>query len=263
MPIALFHGFTGDRTSWAEVCDYWQPDQPGGALATEEAMPLDLPGHGRIGPAVRQGWRANLEAVHALLTTCIPGVREGEGELIVVGYSLGARVALGLVAAELADRAVLVSVNPGIDEDERAARRASDAAWAALLRERGIAEFAARWTAQPLFASQARGPDEAARQRRQAVRLAQSAEALAQSLEQMGLAEMPDYRSALPRIAEQLVLVVGERDDKFRALAEQMVAVAPRLPLHVIAGSGHDIPLEQPRVLAELLTQVLPTSRPG
>jgi 2-succinyl-6-hydroxy-2,4-cyclohexadiene-1-carboxylate synthase len=255
--IVLLHGFGGDRTSWDEVCVHWQPDQP--------VVALDLPGHGR-GPLVRRGWQANLEAVRD----------EVGGERLrgatVVGYSLGARVALGLVARALARRAVLVSVNPGIDDGERRARRAADAQWTALLRDRGdgggdggddsvaISRWAERWTAQPLFASQAR-LDERARARRRAVRLAQAPEQLARSLEEMGLAEMPDYRGALPALAAQLELVVGQGDAKFAALAAQMVALAPELPLHVVADCGHDVPLEQPRALAAILARAFRSPR--
>ncbi len=262
MPIALFHGFTGDRTSWNELgdlCDLgdlWRPRQPDGAPRPDEAAALDLPGHGR-GPSVRRGWRANLESIHDQLCTSLPGVNEGAGELLLIGYSLGARVALGLVAEGLADRAVLISVNPGIDDAERPARRASDATWAALLRDRGVAEFAARWAAQPLFASQSTALDEPARQRRLAQRLSQSAESLAQSLEHMGLAEMPDYRGDLPRLASQLIFVAGEHDPKFRSLLEPLAA-SSSIPLHLLPASGHDVPLEQPRALAELLARVIP-----
>jgi 2-succinyl-6-hydroxy-2,4-cyclohexadiene-1-carboxylate synthase len=119
-----------------------------------------------------------------------------------------------------------------------------------------VAAFAERWAAQPLFASQAHSLDEPARQRRQAQRLAQSAEGLARSLEEMGLAEMPDYRSELAELAGRLTLVVGEDDAKFRALGEEMAATAA-LPLHVIPRCGHDVPLEQPRALAALLERLL------
>ncbi len=255
MPVVLLHGFTGSRSSWDEVCEDWQPEQPGQPLATERATSLTLPGH-RSGPAVRRGWRANLEAVHAEMCRGVEGVEEGAGELILIGYSLGARVALGLVAEGLADRAVLVSVNPGIDDADRPARRASDAQWGALLRERGVEAFAAHWEAQPLFAARARGLSEAARRRRTAERLSHSAEGLAQSLEQMGLAEMRDYRDLLPSLAGRLSLVVGEHDAKFRALAEQMVARGG-FPLSVVADCGHDVPLEQPRALSRLLQRLV------
>lgn len=246
MITVLLHGFSGDRSSWDEVCEHWQPHQPPQPPASRLA--IDLPGHGR-GPTVRSGWRANLEAI-------CDEVGASLREATVVGYSLGARVALGLVVAGLARRAVLVSVNPGIGEAERAARRSSDAQWAALLRQQGVAAFAERWAAQPLFAAQAETLDESARQRRRAQRLAQSSEGLARSLEEMGLAEMPDYRGELASLADRLTLIVGEHDAKFRALGEEMAATTGS-HLHVIPRCGHDVPLEQPRALAALLAPLL------
>lgn len=239
----LLHGFSGDGTTWAELCLHWQPDQPGVAI--------DLPGHG-AGPAVRRGWRANLEAVREAIEVGGERLRDAT----IIGYSLGARVALGLVAEGLAGRAVLISVNPGLPEHEREARRRADAQWVELLRTRGTSAFADQWAKQPLFASQAHLGEEAPR-RRQATRLRQSAEGLARSLEEMGLAEMPDYRPQLPSLADRLTLIAGADDLKFRALAESMVAQAPALPLHVIPSCGHDIPLEQPRLLATLLASLL------
>jgi pimeloyl-ACP methyl ester carboxylesterase len=68
---------------------------------------------------------------------------------------------------------------------------------------------------------------------------------------------MPDYRGAIAACADRLTLVVGEGDAKFRGLAEELVAAVPALPLHVISGAGHDVPLEQPRALAELLARLV------
>lgn len=254
----LLHGFSGDRRAWDEVSLHWQPEKPGVA----RRVAIDLPGHG-AGPAVRVGWRANLEAVREAIEAATSSLDGGEvgGERLrdatVVGYSLGARVALGLVAEGLAGRAVLIGVNPGLaTAEEREARRSGDAQWGRLLRAGGLERFVERWAAQPLFASQAQlSPERKAR--RQAMRCAQSAEGLARSLEEMGLAEMPDYRAAIAARADRLTLVVGEGDSKFRGLAEALVAAVPALPLHVIAGAGHDVPLEQPRALGELLGRLV------
>ena len=48
-------------------------------------------------------------------------------------------------------------------------------------------------------------------------------------------------------------LIVGERDGKFRAIAERMAAAIPAARLHVVDGAGHAVHLEQPGALAELL----------
>lgn len=212
--IAYLHGFLGDPSVWRGI--------GGEAFA--------LPGHG--GGPVRATWDDNLAAVAAAI-----GPRE-----VVVGYSLGARVAAGLVATGRVAHAVLISVNPGIDAGERAARRASDAAWAALLRARGLEPFLDAWEAQPLFASQRDArPD--LRAARRAHRLALDPEQLARSLEVMGLAEMPDYRPEID--ATRFTLIAGAEDPKYLAIARALPA-----PVEVIAGAGHDPTLEQPYALA-------------
>lgn len=231
----LLHGFAGDPAVWDAVIEAWPLGQPPVAAA--------LPGHG--GPPVAAGWDANLEALAA----------RGLGD-VVIGYSLGARLALGLVARGLAARAVLIGVNPGIDDAERPARRASDAAWAALLRSRGIAAFADAWAAQPLFASQARAPL-ARRLDRRARRLRHDPEQLARSLEELGLAAMPDYRPALAGLAGRVALVAGAEDERYVAAARAAAAASPGLWLALVPDSGHDPTLEQPAALAAALGRAL------
>jgi 2-succinyl-6-hydroxy-2,4-cyclohexadiene-1-carboxylate synthase len=167
---------------------------------------------------------------------------------VVVGYSLGARVALGLVAGGRVPRGVLISVNPGIHDSERPARRAGDAAWASRARTAGIAAFIDAWQAQPLFASQQRAPAVRLAARR-ARRLALDPEQLARSLETMGLAEMPDYRSD---IDERFALIAGADDPKYVALARALPA-----PLELIPDSGHDPLLEQPTALTAAIHRAL------
>ena len=229
MRVAYLHGFAGDPAAW---------DATLAALPRHDARAIALPGHG--GGPVPATWDACLAALAGAI---------GEVEL-VVGYSLGARAALGLAAAGRVPRAILVSVNPGIDDAERPARRAGDAAWARVLRDRGIAAFADAWEAQPLFAIQARTPPDRLAARR-ARRLALDPEGLARSLEVMGLAEMPDYRGAAAALPGRLALIAGADDPKYVAIARALPA-----PLEVIAGSGHAPTLEQPARLAAALAAI-------
>jgi 2-succinyl-6-hydroxy-2,4-cyclohexadiene-1-carboxylate synthase len=136
-----------------------------------------------------------------------------------------------------------------LEDSEREARRASDARWASLLRERGIAAFVDAWEAQPLFATQVRvAPARLAARR--ARRLALDPEQLARSLETMGLAEMSDYRAAIT--AERCTLIAGAEDAKYLAIARALPA-----PLEVIADCGHDATLEQPAALAAVIGRLL------
>lgn len=225
MRIALIHGFANTSEVWAGIA---------------EGARIALPGHGD--EAVRPTWDDNLDAI---------AERTGDVDC-VVGYSLGARVALGLVATGRVPRAVLISVNPGIDDDAREPRRVGDAAWAQMLRERGIEPFIAAWEAQPLFATQAR-VDAARLAARRAQRLALDPEQLARSLEVMGLAEMPDYRGAVDR---RVALIVGADDTKY-------LSIAGGYDVHreVIAQSGHDPTLEQPAALAAAIVSCLQSLR--
>jgi len=233
--VAFIHGFAGDARAWDDVI---------AGLPWVEPVRVDLPGHGA--PAVAS-WDDGLAAVAA-----------ASGSVgAVVGYSLGARVALGLVATDRAPAAILIGVNPGLTTDaERHARAASDAVWAAMLRDRGVVAFADAWETQPLFATQAHAPAErviAKRARRRAL----DPEGLAKSLETMGLAAMPDYRAAIRARAARLHLIVGGDDTRFLAIARALVAANPALPLDVIAGSGHDVALERPAELARAIARAL------
>ena len=227
MGYALLHGFLGDPASWDDV--------------PIDGERIALPGHAGGGP-VERDWAANLAAIAARISA-----RVGPCDA-VVGYSLGARVALGLVAERHAPCAVLISGNPGIGDGERAARRAGDAVWARLARERGTQAFLDAWEAQPLFATQQRASAERLAARR-ARRLALDPEQIARSLEVMGLAEMPDYRS---QIDVRVTLIVGGDDAKYVAIARGMPA-----PVEVIEGSGHDPLLEQPALLARAVSRSL------
>ena len=224
MRVAFIHGFANTADVWSDV------------RVDVDATYVTLPGHGA--ELVAPTWDENLE----LVANAIGNVD------VVVGYSLGARVALGLVATKRARRGVLISVNPGIDDDAREPRRVTDAAWAAMLRERGIEAFISAWEAQPLFASQVRA-DEAKRDARRAKRLALDPEQLARSLEAMGLAEMPDYRRA---IDDRVALIAGADDAKYVAIAESF-----GVRREIIADSGHDPTLEQPARLAEAIRRFL------
>jgi 2-succinyl-6-hydroxy-2,4-cyclohexadiene-1-carboxylate synthase len=231
--FVLLHGFAGTPAAWDDVLAAWPAGSP-------RAIALALPGHGEPAP---DSWEQALDDVSAYLP----------GGATVVGYSLGARIALGLLERDACARAVLISVNPGLaSEAERAQRRADDARWATLLRTDGVAAFAEAWEAQPLFASAARASAER-RARRRAARLELDAEDLARSLETMGLAEMPDYRAILREKAARVRLVTGALDEKFCAIARGLPA-----PLTVLPDVGHDPTLEAPEVLALTVTSANP-----
>ncbi len=67
---------------------------------------------------------------------------------------------------------------------------------------------------------------------------------------------MPPCWDALPALRMPIDLVVGEHDDKFRALAEETAAAcsATRTLVHVVPGSGHDVLSAAPAFLRRLVS---------
>ena len=208
-------------------------------------MAIDLPGHG-ASEDPRGSWD---EAIGRLLDA-LPGSIDR-----VVGYSLGGRIALGMLRAapERFRSATIVSAHPGLSNPaERAVRRAADRCWIELLRRDGVPGFVCTWESLPLFAGQARLPAEAlARQR--AKRLSHRAEGLMASMAVFGLAEMPDTREDLRRFPGDLRWIVGMDDPKFVQVAHHVTDLRPNTDLHLLEGVGHNVLLEAPQKLADLL----------
>ena len=240
MSLVLFHGFTGSPQSFAPL------------LASLGEPPLLAPalvGHTGIKAPEIHCFEEEVDRLADLVRGA------GFSGACLVGYSLGARIALGLLVRHpaLFASAVLVGVHPGLEsETERRQRRAADERWCALLETQGLEAFVNAWQAQTLFASQRRLAQEILeRQRRE--RLSHTARGLAQSLRTTGLAAMPCYLDRVRDIEAPVTLVVGALDTKFSVLSERMAPHLQRGQRVVVAGAGHNVLLEQPEALVELL----------
>jgi 2-succinyl-6-hydroxy-2,4-cyclohexadiene-1-carboxylate synthase len=236
----LLHGFTQRPESFAALAS--SLGQGAAALA------LELPGHGGDTASGQERFEDAVAALAAPLGAL-------EAPVHLVGYSLGARLALGLLLAHPASfaRATLIGVHPGLEDDaERERRRSDDRGLAKLLREQGLDAFLARWEALPLWSTQGE-LSEATRSAQRAWRRAHHPMGLARSLETAGLAEMPSTWPRLGALAMPVQLVVGARDAKFRKIAERMLPRLPSGTLAVVPDAGHNVPLEAPAALAALL----------
>src|SRR5262249_55892589 len=136
-----------------------------------------------------EGFEAEVDRLAALI--------RARGEKVhLAGYSLGGRVAIGLLCrhAGLFRSATLSSAQPGLhSEAEREERRAADERWCAVLESRGIEAFVEAWEKLPLFATQS---DEMRRAQRRE-RLSHDPRGLAHSLRTCGLGHMPSYSESL------------------------------------------------------------------
>jgi 2-succinyl-6-hydroxy-2,4-cyclohexadiene-1-carboxylate synthase len=144
----------------------------------------------------------------------------------------------------------LIGASPGLaDADERRARRAADEALADRIEREGIEAFASAWAALPLWAGQ---PPEVAAAA-DAMRRAQSPAGLAAALRGLGTGAMEPLWDGLGELPMPVALIAGERDEKFRALAERMAEAIPDATVHLVPGAGHATQLEVPAGVAALL----------
>lgn len=240
----LLHGFAGGPAMWDGIAP---------SLATRgRVLAPALMGHAGA-PATSADFAAEV----ARIATLIADWRRPGETLHLAGYSLGGRIAMGLLEAQpdAFAAATLIGAHPGLaaESPERGARAQSDHAWAQRIETAGLTEFDARWQAQALFQTQARlAPAQLAAQRAQ--RLAHEPAALAQAMRVLSLATMPDWRAALRGIDLPVTLMAGALDTKFLALAQGLAAGWPAAKVQAVPGCGHNLVLEAPAaVLAALL----------
>jgi 2-succinyl-6-hydroxy-2,4-cyclohexadiene-1-carboxylate synthase len=233
--LVLLHGFTQTGRSWQPIAH---------ALAGRyRAVAPDLPGHGDF--ASRRP--ASFAACDAYLRALTDG-----RPVTLAGYSMGGRIALHAALSLPLERLVLIGASPGIaDAAERAARAAEDAALADRIEAIGLEAFVREWSAQPLFAGMPRGVAELV----EGDRLRNTASGLAAALRGLGTGVMPPLWDRLASLATPVELVVGERDEKFRGVAERMASALPSARVVVVPGAGHAAHLEAPDAVVEVLAR--------
>lgn len=237
----LLHGFTGSARSWDTVLAHAR-------LSPDPARPTLL-GHG---PRWRSLCADSFEGEVSRLCALAASM---SAPRFLAGYSLGARLALGMLVTNpgLFQAAVLVAVHPGLrEEGQRATRRKVDLERAAILRSRGLRPFVSSWEAEPIFASQRDLPD-AVRRRQRQIRLGHDAEGLARALEVLGLAAMPSYDQAFAELNVPVTLMAGARDRKFVELIHDLANRSRNVDAAVIDGAGHNLLLEAPEAVAAVL----------
>jgi 2-succinyl-6-hydroxy-2,4-cyclohexadiene-1-carboxylate synthase len=229
-PIVLLHGFTQTGRLWGPFGELLHADY---ALVA-----LDLPGHA-ASDAVRSDLPTTADLVAEAVHTTL-----GDEPCVLLGYSLGARVALhALLGTDMpVRRAILIGGTGGIEDDaERERRRQSDDAMAAELEAAGdVGAFLDRWLAGPLFA---RLPRLAADRDE---RCRNSASGLASSLRLCGTGTQEPLWDGLQALTVPVLAMAGSDDNRFGIHALRIAACAPNAVATLVPGGGHAVHLAQP-----------------
>ena len=226
MTVVLLHGFTGSARSFDH-------------LGLTGARTPVIPGHGKAPPAV--SWEATLDRIEPNLL----------GKVVLGGYSMGARIALGLALRhpDRVEKLVLASGTAGIEDPlERTNRIDEDERLAQSLEQDGVPAFVKKWEQHPALASL---KPFAAQLRPE--RLAHSASGLASALRQLGTGAQPSYWADLANLNIPVLLLAGAGDPRFIALARRMHKAFPQSELRELSNCGHAPHLERPEAFLEAL----------
>jgi 2-succinyl-6-hydroxy-2,4-cyclohexadiene-1-carboxylate synthase len=243
--LVLLHGFTGSATSWGTLLDDL-------AISGMRIIALDLLGHGQS-DAPEDPQRYRIEHCQADLIGILQTLGIKRGEAILLGYSMGGRIALYCAFSYYFRALILESASPGLATfAERAQRRANDDALAERIEREGIEAFIDYWEQLPLFASQRNLPI-AYRNAQRAQRLNNRAHGLANSLRGVGTAVQPSLYQRLPELTLPVLLITGELDSKFCTIGQRMAQQLPQAQLQIVSDAGHTVHLEQPERFAALV----------
>lgn len=241
--IVALHGFTGRGSDFA-------PLQALCAEYSDWTCP-DLPGHGPH-PLTDANPQATIEQIDRV-------AEENPNHRILLGYSMGGRAALhhAVSQPDYWDALILIGTNPGIsDPTERMGRERDDATLSQQIEEEGIEAFMARWQEQPIIASQSTIKPQW-RTAMQEARSEHSAYGLAQSLRQFGQGSIPDLWPKLSTLHCPILLITGEQDEKYTAIAKKMLPLLPNGLHHTLSKSGHMAHIEAPEVAAVTIGKFL------
>jgi 2-succinyl-6-hydroxy-2,4-cyclohexadiene-1-carboxylate synthase len=248
-PLIMLHGFTGRGANWTPFCSTI-------GEKSKLVMP-DLMGHGSTETCSYEGDNYHLTRAANDIIKIMDEF--GFEKADILGYSMGGRIAIG-IAILFPDRVrklVLESASPGLKTAlERKERLYSDAKLAGSIIENGIEEFVNYWENIPLFESQKSLPPE----RRDSIRrqrLSNDPIKLANALFGMSTGMQPSFWEDLPSVEADVLLIVGELDQKFCKIAEEMQKSLPKGQIYKVTQTGHAIHVEQPEKFGTIVSEFL------
>ncbi len=235
--VVFLHGLLGSGEDWQSCL---------ATLPNINTLCIDLPGHGGSQAQACLGF----ESCCALIAQTIRRQIGSERPVLLVGYSLGGRIAMygaafGLFHGVNLQGLLIEGGNFGLDDDaQRSARWHSDNAWAQRFEQQPIADVLNAWYQQAVFSSL----NDAQRQTLVEKRSANLGAAIAMMLRSTSLAKQPHLLAPLLRCGFAAHYICGIKDQKFSAIARQS-----GLSFSQVDGAGHNVHHEQPNAFADLV----------
>ncbi len=235
--LVFLHGLLGDGNDWQSVVEL---------LPDFRCLLIDLPCHGKS--VLQQP--VSFEHSCRLIRKAIEEQSGSDSPVVIIGYSLGARLAMYALSEKLFAALNVVGYlfeagNFGLKSNsEKEKRFANDIKWAARFRNNPVEQVLHDWYQQPVFSSlNSRQREELVRKRSH-----NRGSAVADMLLTTSLAKQPYLQKAIIQSDADVHYICGEKDHKFYQLAQQSGLVFTS-----IKEAGHNVHQAQPLKYAQLI----------
>uniref|UniRef100_A0A0D9YU58 Mandelate racemase/muconate lactonizing enzyme C-terminal domain-containing protein n=1 Tax=Oryza glumipatula TaxID=40148 RepID=A0A0D9YU58_9ORYZ len=260
--ILFLHGFLGTSEDWVPMMKALSP--------SARVIAVDLPGHGESEILQHDVENSNqisfsVQSVADLLLKLIRNITDGA--VVVVGYSMGARIALHMALNQnhKISGAVIISGSPGLrDEASKRRRSAIDRSRAHFLSSCGLENFLETWYSAKMWASLREHPkfDSLVRTRMKHNNI----KALSKVLADSSTGTQKSLWEDLKHLKSPLLIVAGEKDPKFKEISQQMCREIRKhkdresdglCEMIIIPDSGHAVHVENPLPLVRAIRKFL------
>lgn len=262
MIVIGLHGFFGVPSDWKKVGELLEENQELRKQHSIDVVTPDLSIWATRAEVVDfRSFAKSLNRSVQLLSD------ERQEPVMIAGYSMGARLAGACIldAPELYKAALLISMNPGLSDDDHAGRESRegfDRLWAARMRLDPWEETWRKWNQQEVLKPGSRTVLKTAdvgRLTEISRSLEGRREAWARAMEIWPLSRQPDYRRELvswAKAGHPLTVMTGTEDLKFTELTTAWVKESNEAMRHRLSlSSGHRVLLESPEdVVSEIST---------
>ncbi|KAL6899311.1 hypothetical protein ACP4OV_005969 [Aristida adscensionis] len=265
--VLLLHGFLGTSEDWVPMMLALSP--------SARVIAVDLPGHGES--QMLRHHVGNLEqspmtiqSAADLLLKLLGHITDDE--VVVVGYSMGARIALHMALNQTHKilGTVIISGSPGLrDEASRRRRAAIDKSRALFLISHGLECFLESWYSGKMWTSLREHPrfDSLVRTRSRHKNI----RALSKVLADSSIGRQKSLWEDLKHLKSPILIVAGEKDIKFKDISQKMYREITNslrygadgrygkelCEMMIIPDSGHAVHVENPLPLVRAVRKFL------
>ncbi|CAA7053570.1 unnamed protein product [Microthlaspi erraticum] len=248
--VLFLHGFLGTGEEWIPIMK--------GVSGYARCISVDIPGHGssRAHSHASETQKVPTFSMEMIAKTLYKLIEQiTPGKVTIVGYSMGARIALymALTFSNKIEGAVVVSGSPGLkDPVARKVRSATDDSKARMMIEHGLEIFLENWYNGGLWKSLRRHPH--FRKIVASRLLHDDVLSVAKLLSDLSSGRQPSLWEELEDCDTNISLVFGEKDVKFKQIAIRMYREMSKskksehniIEMVEIPEAGHAVHLESP-----------------